>query len=79
LRKLEEESGGDGRLIILAKAENEDAEKILEANGITTTDKDLMVAVQRFVFADDRMPLINERIQLGNRDGFSGEWTHAGM
>jgi hypothetical protein len=38
------------------------AGQILEANGITTTDKDLVIALQRFAFVNDRMPPITERI-----------------
>ena len=62
LRKLEQESAGNGRLTVLTKAEDEDAGQILEANGITTTDKDLVIALQRFAFVNDRMPPITERI-----------------
>jgi hypothetical protein len=62
LRKLEQESGANGRLIVLTKAEDEDAGQILEANGITRTDSDLVIAVQRLAFVNDRLPPITERI-----------------
>jgi hypothetical protein len=62
LRKLEQESAGNSCLIVLTKAEDEDAGRTLEANGITTTDKDLVIALQRFAFVNDRMPPITERI-----------------
>ena len=62
LRKLEQENGGDGRVIVLTKAEDEDTAKILDASGITTTDNDLVIALQRFAFVNDRLPPITERI-----------------
>lgn len=62
LRKLEQEEGGNGRLIVLTKAEDEDAGQILKANGITAADNDLVVALVRFAFVNDRMPPITERV-----------------
>jgi hypothetical protein len=47
LRKLEQESTANARLIVLTKAEDEDTSLILKANGIETTENDLVVAVQR--------------------------------
>lgn len=63
LRRLEQVTGGAGRCICMGCNEGEDADAILEANGIERLPADLVVCVSRFrVDEGDAVPPFSERI-----------------
>jgi hypothetical protein len=61
LRRLEQQSGAR-RLIVLQMYENEDANAILAASGITAADDDLVVSLVRFEVGRGDLPALDKRI-----------------
>ena len=63
LRRLEQASGAAGRCICMHCNEGEDADAILQANGVEPMPADLVVRVSRFQFEEGAtVPPYSERI-----------------
>lgn len=66
LRRLEQITGGAGRVIVVSRDESETAEEVLRAENVAANDKDLIISVLRF-FDSQPWPQHIKRVAIHER------------